>query len=229
MSRNDRYTDNRTLNAFARGGRVALLVLLAAVCSGGLGCASAGERAKLTTENIELREQNQRLQRELRGSEASLARVNEQLKVLRQLGPDRPVDVFAPVKIEIASLSGGVDEDKIPGIDGVKLYIQPRDVDGDVVKTPGRIRVQLLDNSALGKPRVLGVYQFNDLEDLRNMWHGKFLTQHFSVYCPFPSGTTLPPTGEVTATVEFLDLLTGVTHTETKLLPLLPRRASTRP
>ncbi|HNQ22693.1 MAG TPA: hypothetical protein PKK06_06330 [Phycisphaerae bacterium] len=189
------------------------------------GCESAGERVRLAKENQQLRDDRARLERTLTQRDGSLVQLRDQLTRLQQLGPDRPFAAFAPVRIEIASLSGGADFDGKPGHDGVRLYIRPIDADGDVVKVPGRIRVQLLDESELGKPRLLGLYVFDKLDDLRRMWHGKFLTQHFTVDCPFPPGTALPASRSVTATLEFSDYLSGAVLAATKRLSLeLPDR-----
>jgi hypothetical protein len=173
-------------------------------------------------ENQDLREENSRLTRELTESNGSVARLKEQLATVGGFTPDRPLHKFAPVKIEIASLSGGADYDGKPGDDGVTLHVRPRDADGDVVKTPGKISIQLLDISDLGSPRVVGKCIYDDIEQVRQMWYGKFLTQHFSVKCPFESGARLPACGKLLATAEFVDIVTGVTLTANQEVSFKP-------
>jgi hypothetical protein len=75
------------------------------------------------------------------------------------------------------------------------------------------MKVQLVDNTDIGSPRVLGVYTFDDLNEARKTWHGKFGTQHFTLKCPFPPGVQLPKSRRVLVSAEFLDLLTGATLT----------------
>ncbi len=180
------------------------------------GCDAPGRRAKLTQENEALRRDNERLERTVQQRDGTIARLSQQIENLEGFGPDRPADLFAPVKIEIASLSGGADYDGRPGDDGVTVYLRPRDADGHVVKVPGRITIQLLDNAVLGSPRVLGVYRFDDIEKLRQIWLGRFATQHYTLRCPFPPDTKLPERRRVTVHAEFVDYLTGATLTAVK-------------
>jgi len=188
---------------------VPLLVALSA-------CDSPGLRAKLTKENEALRRDNERLERTVQQRDGTIARLSRQIEDLKGFGPDRPADLFAPVSIEIASLSGGADYDGRPGDDGVTVYLRPRDADGHVVKVPGRITIQLTDNTEAGSPRVLGVYRFDDLDALRQMWLGRFATQHYRLRCPFPPDTKLPERRRVTVHAEFVDYLTAATLTAVK-------------
>jgi len=181
-----------------------------------IGCVSPRERAELLKQAEELKRARARLERTVADRDASLAALKKQVEDLKALGPDRPVDLFAPVHIEIGKLSGGADYDGKPGEDGVTIYLRVTDSDGDAVKTPGRIRVQLLDNTDLVHPNVIGVYSFEDPQTLRKLWLGKFLTQHYSLRCPFPDDVSLPPNRTLVAHVEFLDFLTGRTLTTSK-------------
>jgi hypothetical protein len=81
------------------------------------------------------------------------------------------------------------------------------------VKVPGRITIQLLDNRSLAAPRVLGVYVFDDPEKLRELWHGHFATNHYTLKCPFPPDVKPPESRRVTVSAEFVDYLTGATLT----------------
>ena len=116
--------------------------------------------------------------------------------------------------------TNGADYDGKPGDDGVTVYLRPRDADGHVVKVPGRITVQLLDNTDLGSPRPLGLYVFADPSELRKLWHGRFATQHYTLKCPFPPGTKLPDARRVTVSAEFVDYLTGATLTAVEEVPV---------
>ncbi|UCC28868.1 MAG: hypothetical protein JSU86_11775, partial [Phycisphaerales bacterium] len=109
-------------------------------------CRSPGEWARLIKERDALRDDKERLERVVAQRDGTAARLHEQIENLQSFGPEHPADLFAPATIEIASLSGGADYDGQPGDDGVTVYLRPRDADGDVVKVPGRITIQLLDN-----------------------------------------------------------------------------------
>ena len=173
------------------------------------GCMSPGERARLVKENQTLRVENETLQRGIAQRDGTVALLHKQTRDLQGFGPDRPVDVFAPVKAEIVSRSGGADYDGRPGDDGVTVYLRLVDADGDAVKVPGRITVQLLDNSDLGSPELLGLYRFDSVDQLRKAWYGKFGTRHYTLKCPFPHG--VKPPRRIDLKVEFVDYLTGRT------------------
>ncbi len=185
-------------------------------------CTSPGERARFIQANDALRYEKERLQDIVAQRDGTIANLHGQIRNLEGFSPDRPVDLFAPVTLEIASLSGGSDYDDMPGDDGVTVYLRPRDADGDIVKVPGRITIQLLDldNANSASPRLLGVYVFDDPDKLRKTWHGRFATQHYTLKCPFPPGTEPPATRRVTVSVEFVDYLTGQTLTALKEVPI---------
>jgi hypothetical protein len=207
------------MNAFRHGVRVLSVIgLLVSVPT----CRTNTEVSRLVKENQDLRQESQRLTRELTEKDKALADLQDRVAVLTRLGPDRPLHVFAPTQLEIASLSGGADYDGKPGDDGVTLYLRPRDADGDVVKVPGNIQIQLVDNTQIGSPRVVAVCIYDDLEKVREMWLGKFLTQHFSVKCPFPPGVELPPSRKLQATAEFTDVATGRTLTAVQEVSFTP-------
>lgn len=183
-------------------------------------CVSSGERSKLIQENEALQHDKQRLERVVAQRDGTIARLHQQVDKLEDFGPDRPADFFTPAKLEIASLSGGADYDGKPGDDGVTVYLQPRDAHGDVVKVPGRITIQLLDNTDMTSPHILGVYVFDDPEKLGRLWHSRFATNHYTLKCPFPPGARLPDTRRVTVSAEFVDYLTGGTLTAVKEVPV---------
>lgn len=174
-------------------------------------CQSPDERIKVQRECDALSVRAEELNRELHDRDARLAELSRQIETLKLFGPDRPADAFAPQSIDLARLSGGADYDGRPGDDGITVYLRLRDADGDAVKAPGQVRIQVLDPTDLQSPRLIGVYDFTRLEDLRRAWYGRFGTYHFAFKCPFPAGVKLPESGTVLVTVEFVDYLTGRT------------------
>lgn len=186
-----------------------------------VGCGNPGARARLTQENMTLREENERLKRRVAQLGGETSGLERQIQSLKGFAPNAPADLFAPVEIKIVSLSGGADFDGKPGDDGVVVYLRPRDADGDAVKAPGRIRIQLMDNTNIGSPRVLGVYVFDNPDELRDTWHSRFATMHYVLRCPFMPDAR-PRGNRVTVNVEFTDFLTGRTLTAVKELAVNP-------
>jgi hypothetical protein len=205
-----RYTSGMGLHSRRRVSRVGRLATL---LFGAVGCVSGAERARLLKDNDSLRRASERLERTVAQRDETVASLHKQIENLKGFAPGRPVDLFAPVSLEIAGLSGGADYDGKPGDDGITVYLRPRDADGDTVKVPGRMKVQLVDNTVIGSPRVLGVYAFDDPNETRKVWHAKFGTQHFSLKCPFRPDVELPKSRRVMVSAEFIDLLTGATLT----------------
>ncbi|MBU0719447.1 MAG: hypothetical protein KJ749_14465 [Planctomycetes bacterium] len=197
-----------------------MFLVAAGVTMLGSGCNNPGERARLVKDNENLRRRSEELERTIAQRDATVARLHQQIRNLQEFSPDRPADLFAPVKIEIISRSGGADYDNRPGDDGVTVYLQPIDADGDAVKVPGQITVQLLDNTNLEAPRVVKVYRFSDPSDLRRLWFGKLGTNHYSLKCPFPPGAHIPR--QITVNVEFVDYLTGRTLTAVREVTVAP-------
>jgi len=184
------------------------------------GCTATAGRSRALRENQRLRTEQARLERAVAEKDAALADLRVQVRNLQGFPPDRPADLFAPVSIEIASLTGAADYDDRPGDDGVTVYLRPRDGDGHVVKAPGRIAIQLLDNTTPESPRVIGVYSFDDAETLRKSWYGRFGTQHYTLECRFPPDTN--PPRQVHVNVAFTDFLTGRTLLASKVVQVTP-------
>ena len=143
----------------------------------------------------------------------TLSRQKEQIETLRGFGQDRLLRLYFAERLEIADLSGGYDTDGRTGDEGVVVYLRPRDADGDIVKAAGAVVIKLFDLAEPEGGRLLGSSRFSP-EEIRERWHSRFLTQHFTLKCPFES---LPAHEAVTVRVEFSDLLTGKTLIAEKL------------
>ncbi len=185
-----------------------------------------GERARLVKDNDALRRRASTLSRELEQRDGTIAELHRRIRSLQAFGPESPADLFAPIRIEIVSRSGGANYDNQPGDDGVTVYLRPLDAFGDVVKAPGKITIQLLDNTDLAAPHLLGLYVFDDVERVARSWYGKVGTNHYTLKCPFSVGVRPPRSVSVNA--EFVDYLTGATLTATKSVAVSYRSASQR-
>lgn len=188
-----------------------------------VGCADHAAVVRLSVDNDKLRGELALARRVLADRDATIHRLTRQVETLHGWGADKPVDLFAPVTIEILSRSGGYDDDGAPGDDGVVVYVRPRDADGHAVKVPGAIRIELTDASVLGAQRSVGVYDFDGPSELRSMWYAAFGTDHYTARCPFFPGVDPPAGPEVTVNVQFRDYLTGATLSATKAVPITPR------
>jgi hypothetical protein len=185
-------------------------------------CNSNQRYAQLLRENQNLREDKVRAEDAAKICDKELASARSQAQQMQTLGPDRPVDLFAPVSVEIVSLSGGADYDNKPGDDGVTVHLRPKDADGQVVKVPGKITIQLLDNTNMAEPKVIAVCEHEKPEDIHQLWMGIFGTNHYTIRCPFPEGASLPASRKLLVNAAFVDFLTGRTLTASKEVTFSP-------
>ncbi len=189
-------------------------------------CGANRQMAQLTRENQILREEKQRAEHVARTCDLELASTRSQVEQVQKFSPNQPADIFAPVSIEIASLSGGADYDNKPGDDGVTVHLRPKDADGQVVKVPGKITIQLLDNTDMAAPKVIAVCEHEKPDDLRQLWMGAFGTSHYTIHCPFREGVTLPASRRLTVNASFVDFLTGKTLKASKEVGFSPASAT---
>ena len=195
--------------AGVRGDRSVLSCCCLMLISSLVGCTNPGAVVRASQERDRLATKLARATRDIADRDARIRRLDGQVTALTRMGINRPVDLFAPVKIEILSRSGGWDYDGLAGDDGVRVYLRPIDAEGHTVKVPGAITIRLQDNGDLANARNLGVSVFNSPDALRGMWYGRFGTNHYTADCHFLPGARPGPTGKVLIIAEFRDFLTG--------------------
>lgn len=162
-------------------------------------------QVELRKEISDLREKIHQQDNQLLAQKASLDELNRQLAVARSISEDDLKKIFYPERLVIDKLSGGENYDNKPGDDGVTVYLQPVDKDGDVIKVAGDIRIQLYDLAAPPQQNFLGEY-FIPVDQVGKLWHGKLLTNHYTIKCPWTHGP--PKHDEITIRATFVDYLT---------------------
>lgn len=194
--------DSRRRNVAAYAATLAAILSMA-------GCNTVpGEKyLQVHRELLAAKEHVGKLENQLADEQKTVRNLQNQVATARNISPETLKDLVAPVRIELASRSGGYGTDGKAGDQGIVLYIQPIDQDGDVIKAAGSIRVTLLDLSVPTSPKVVSPYDF-DVPTTRKKWYGRLMTYHYTIRCPWPPGS-LPQADKITAVVEFTDLLTG--------------------
>jgi len=185
-----------------RGRMLAVALLIAALAGG---CEQAGD-VELRREITQLRETIGQKDNELAARQASIDELNQRLATVRSLSEDDLRKIFYPEKLTIDKLTGGADYDGRPGDDGVTVYLKPIDRDGDVVKVAGDIRIQLYDLEAPSGHKLISEYRV-PADQVGKLWHGKLLTGHFTVKCPWPGPPPQHP--EITVRAMLVDYFTG--------------------
>lgn len=177
------------------------------------GCAVIGWAAGCVSQTeLELRQQISRLRDTVRqkddqlvAQKASIDELNQQLAVARSISEDDLKRIFYPERLIIDKLSGGAEYDQQPGDDGVTVYLKPVDREGDVIKVAGDVRIQLYDLAASPGRNLIGEYAI-PVDQIGKLWHGKLLTGHYTIKCPWPNRPPEHP--EITIRVTFVDYLT---------------------
>jgi hypothetical protein len=154
-----------------------------------------------------------------------MADQQEQIATLQDLGPRRLERIVHVEQIRLGRFTSGYDDDGRPGYDGVKVFLQPIDASGSVLKAAGEVKIQLVDLAAPAGSAELGTYLF-DLDTVATRWFSGAFTYHFSFLCPWRDRR--PAGKEVTVRAVFTDYLTGKTFTAQRLC-ILDEPPSTQP
>ena len=86
-----------------------------------------------------------------------------------------------PAKLAFHSLlTGGIDEDGQPGDEAIRAIIQPVSEDGGVIRSEGRLDVELLDVTAPSDRRVKGHWSYAG-QDLRELWASGLFSTGFNL------------------------------------------------
>ncbi|VTU00161.1 Uncharacterized protein OS=Planctomyces maris DSM 8797 GN=PM8797T_13545 PE=4 SV=1 [Gemmataceae bacterium] len=120
-------------------------------------------------------------------------------------GPQVPATapVYVPVKdITLARGTGGVDEDGVPGDEGLMVVVVPRDEDGAAVKVPARVQVAAWEVTAAGIKNPIGTWDV-PAEKVRPTWRAGFISTGYFVAVPWQ---TYPATERVRVAVRLTTL-----------------------
>lgn len=134
-----------------------------------------------------------------------------QAQTIRELqaggkGPSN--QLVAADKIVLEGLSGGYDDNSDGKEEGVVLYLQVLDADGETIKSSGSASVKLYDLSRPEGQQLLLSTNFAP-EQLKPLWYGRFMTAHYTLKFPYNDKFQPPSGGKLTAVVNFVELLTG--------------------
>ena len=139
-----------------------------------------------------------------------IAEQSNLIQELRKLKGDRSIEKLYHVeKIEVERLSGPYDDDRDGKSDGIVTYLSLFDQDGDVCKSAGSASVRLLDLSSR-PPTTIAEANWT-AEQLRPLWYGRFMTQHYTLRIPWPPSLKDHPPAKLTILAQFTDSLTGKT------------------
>jgi hypothetical protein len=175
--------------------------LLAAGCS-----ATPYQHTDVIKQNEQLTRDNRHLAEQLAEANRQIADLARQVRWGHQMTDRQRADLVTVTDIALGRFTGGIDTDGAPGDDGIKIYLQPLDAEGTVLKAVGTLDVQLFDLGIEQADRRIGHWTLTPGE-LRKAWSSSFLGASFRPVLPFQNG--LPAHEHLTCRVAFTDLLTG--------------------
>lgn len=172
-------------------------------------------------------EKAEKLAKEVDRLQRELAARQRRIDALLALGDKRLEKLYLVQRVRLGSGTGGVDLDDKAGDDAVKVYLEPIDQHGSVIKAPGEVTIQLYDLAAPAGKNLAGEYRF-DLDATAKAWSSGFLAYHYRFTCRWKPAP--PAHDQVTVRAEFLDYLTGKKHTAQTVCKVRPPvRPSTAP
>lgn len=158
------------------------------MCALSAGCVTRGD-----TEALEavLRSHENRIE----SLESELAEAREELLVARRevehfrsqaaasgavvLASEQSDVLFRAEGLRINTLlTGGLDEDGRPGDDVLSVVLEPFDNDGQTLKLPGDVTIELIDPALPGDEETIGRWSW-PAREVRNAWHAGLLVAGF--------------------------------------------------
>lgn len=177
------------------------------------GCASPNAA------NIELRKENQQLAADVQRLRSEADMLRAQIGSLQRQGTTVPVlpqerldRLFTAHGIKINSLTNG--RRSAAASDGLRVYLNPVDQNGDELKAAGQYVIEAFDLELPSEQRV-GRWTFS-ADDSRKAWV-QFLVRSFVFQCPWQQA---PTHGQITLKVTFTDELTGRQFTDQRPITL---------
>jgi len=208
--REQRTEDREQTPAFCLLPSVFCLLVLAA------GCENASRPTPALAIQIErLSREKIQLQNQLEQSKTENELLKKQIETLAAL-PKNQRELWSVQRIEIGRLSGLHDENKDGQKEKLIVYVQPIDQDGDTVKSPGAVDVQLWDLNKKGGQALVAEWHIGPAE-LKKLWLTALLAGNYKLMFDVAdkAGLFKEP---LTVKVAFTDYLTGKTFQEQKVI-----------
>lgn len=212
--------------------RAALAVVFACAFASG-GCAARRHSEAL---EARLRQQEDRLvdvHRELIAARRERDLARAEVDQLRLAANQRGEQVLLPEQSAILAklegirlgslLTGGLDQDGRPGDDALTVMVVPHDADGELVKIPGTLEVEVLDLSRADARRIVGQWSFGP-DEARELWHRGFVGHGYRLVLPWQQ-TPASPELIVHARFKTLD---GRTFDDTQSVTIQPPSAASQ-
>ncbi len=156
----------------------AILVCMLAI---GAGCENGGRKKISLADQVErLSQENAQLTSQIEQSKTENKELKEQVRVLSGVRAEVKLeDIHTLQKIKIHRYTGFYDKDKDGKKEKLIVYIQPMDRQGDIIKAPGVVDVQLWDlNSPQANQAMLGQWHVGP-DELKEIWFSTLMGANY--------------------------------------------------
>ena len=186
--------------------KFAYLFLLFAVVAAG--CENASKKVVIEKENRRLLAENKQLTKNIEKLQAEKDQFAGQLNIVNQLGREVRLEAMPTLnKIELTSRSGLYDKDKNGSLETLRVYVRVVDSDGDAVKIPGSITIQLWNLNAEPDKALLRSWELGP-EEIKKLWSGTFMTGYYRLRLDV-SDLAFSDDDTLTVNAVFTDYLSG--------------------
>ena len=168
----------------------------------GLACAGCGARRTTDLLEAKLRQQEDRiasLNRDLETARAQAESAQRESGILQAkaagqrdetLLPEQAEVLFSVQAIRFSSLlTGALDRDGNPGDDVLNVVLQPVDADGELLKVPGSLKLELLDLSRDSGRQTIADWSWT-VDESRTLWSRGAFGSGFVTQVPLPARVT---------------------------------------
>jgi hypothetical protein len=174
------------------------------------------EKAELLKQIEQVKTENEALRSQLQTLTSVPEQVNVKFQVLAGLAEQiKFEDIYHLSRIKIHRYTDLYDDNGDGKKEKLKVYIQPIDYDGDIIKAPGAVIVQLWDLSKEKEQALLGEWKVGP-EQLKKCWYSTLIT-HYKLEFDVADkiGEFKDP---LTVSVTFIDYLTATAFNEQEVI-----------
>ncbi len=166
------------------------------------GCASGGDVELLESELRGQEDTISRLQYQLSGTQEDLRVARAETDLLRNqlaergrpasLLPEQADQLFRVQSVELHKyMTGGLDKDNLHGDEALAVLLVPKDKDGELLKVPGGVHIDLFDMALPPEEQKIGVWDFTP-EQMQEMWHTGYFGSGFMLELPWKIAPNSP-------------------------------------
>jgi hypothetical protein len=182
-----------------------------------VGCDSANRKIELNEELDNLRIQNRQLRDRLEQKEDQISRLKKQTKTVSGIYTDYTIEeIYNLHNVEIGKYTNLYDKDKDGTREKLIVYLQPTDINGDVIKAPGKVQIQLWDLQKPSEQAKLKEWN-TPAEELAKNWFSSLMLAGYRL--KFDASEIIQEFDyPLTVKLEFTDYITGKTFNKQKVI-----------